>query len=223
MPELRFKLNHHLYLKDPQETEFGHKLLAHSTELMQEIGFEQFTFRKLAERMNSVEASIYRYFENKHKLLLFLINWYSEWTHYSIRMYILTVDDRKKRLDLALENIIHSKLISDQEQYINTELLRQIVIEQSSKSYHIHDVDQENQLGLFFSYKKLNLLLTELIKDYNNNFPYPSSLASTIIEMVNQQLYFADHLPMFTELKSNESNEKALEDMIKFFVYRLID
>ena len=69
-------LNEKLYVKNPQATEFGQSLLKNSITLIDEIGFEKFTFRKLATKLNTAEASIYRYFENKHLLLLYLINWY---------------------------------------------------------------------------------------------------------------------------------------------------
>ena len=37
---------------------------------------EEFTFRKLAQKINTTEASVYRYFENKHRLLIYILAWY---------------------------------------------------------------------------------------------------------------------------------------------------
>ena len=63
---IRISLNPGLYLKDPQESDLGRRIIKHSILLLEELGFEQFNFKKLAEAMGSTEASIYRYFENKH-------------------------------------------------------------------------------------------------------------------------------------------------------------
>ena len=58
------------YLKDPQGSELGINILKASIELIEEIGIEDFTFKKLSIRIESTEASVYRYFESKHQLLL---------------------------------------------------------------------------------------------------------------------------------------------------------
>ena len=49
-----------------------------------EIGFENFTFKKLGEQIGSNESSIYRYFESKHKLMLYLSSWYWAWIEYRL-------------------------------------------------------------------------------------------------------------------------------------------
>ena len=79
---IQMQLNEKLYLRDPQDTKLGRKIIRHSILLIDEIGFEQFNFKKLAERIESTEASVYRYFENKHLLLVYLLCWYWEWTKF---------------------------------------------------------------------------------------------------------------------------------------------
>ena len=66
---IKMVLNDGLYQRDPQETVLGQKIIKHSIVLIDEIGFEAFNFKKLASCMKSTEASVYRYFENKHCLL----------------------------------------------------------------------------------------------------------------------------------------------------------
>ena len=46
------------FLKDPQETKLGVLIVQNSIELIDEIGFEAFTFKKLAQKINSTEASV---------------------------------------------------------------------------------------------------------------------------------------------------------------------
>ena len=84
MATLFFKLNDHLYVRDPQHTALGQNIINKGVELIDRLGFEQFTFKKLAEEIGSTEASIYRYFENKHRLLHYLTAWYWSWLEYQI-------------------------------------------------------------------------------------------------------------------------------------------
>ena len=67
---LRIQIPEQLYVKDPETTDLGKRIVEHSILLINELGFECFTFRKLGAAIGSPESTIYRYFENKHKLLL---------------------------------------------------------------------------------------------------------------------------------------------------------
>ena len=82
MVGIKFKLNDSLFCKDPQDTDLGRKIIKHGILLIDELGFEAFTFKKLAKGIQSTEASVYRYFENKHLLLLYLTSLYWEWVSY---------------------------------------------------------------------------------------------------------------------------------------------
>ena len=44
---VKINLSDKLYLKDPESSDLGKKILEKSLELMENIGFEEFTFRKL--------------------------------------------------------------------------------------------------------------------------------------------------------------------------------
>ena len=69
LSNFKISVNPDIYLKDPESSELGRKIINHSIALIDELGFEQFTFKKLGVRIASNESSIYRYFENKHMLL----------------------------------------------------------------------------------------------------------------------------------------------------------
>ena len=69
-------MNEKLFLRDPEQSELGRRIIRQGIILISEVGLEETTFRKLAERMGTKEASIYRYFENKHRLLVYLVAWY---------------------------------------------------------------------------------------------------------------------------------------------------
>ncbi|MGE3728421.1 MAG: TetR/AcrR family transcriptional regulator [Candidatus Sericytochromatia bacterium] len=61
-----------LFRKNPESSRLGTKLIDVALEYLVEQGLERLTFRKLAEQMQSTEASIYRYFTNKYQLLSYL-------------------------------------------------------------------------------------------------------------------------------------------------------
>ncbi|MGZ5010791.1 MAG: TetR/AcrR family transcriptional regulator, partial [Methylobacter sp.] len=65
-------MNDKLFLRDPEQSELGKKIILHSIQLIHKNGFEAFTFKKLAEAIGTTEAGIYRYFENKHRLLIYI-------------------------------------------------------------------------------------------------------------------------------------------------------
>jgi AcrR family transcriptional regulator len=71
---IKIKLSKKLYLRDPESSELGRNIVSNSVKLIDQLGFEAFTFKKLATEIHSTEASIYRYFENKHKFLIYLIH-----------------------------------------------------------------------------------------------------------------------------------------------------
>ncbi|HCF62820.1 MAG TPA: TetR family transcriptional regulator, partial [Chitinophagaceae bacterium] len=63
-------MNESVYIKNPDHSEIGRKIIKHGIDLINDLGFEHFTFKKLAVEIGTTEATIYRYFENKHRLLL---------------------------------------------------------------------------------------------------------------------------------------------------------
>jgi AcrR family transcriptional regulator len=100
MAIISFKLNSKLYLRDPQNSDLGARIIEESILMINEMGFEQFTFKKLGEQIDSTEASIYRYFENKHKLLIYLIDWYWTWMEYRIDFSITNVKEPQEKLNV---------------------------------------------------------------------------------------------------------------------------
>ena len=73
---LKITMNEKLFLRNPEETELGKNIIQRSIVLIHEIGFEAFTFKKLAAEIGTTEAGVYRYFENKHLLLIYIVDWY---------------------------------------------------------------------------------------------------------------------------------------------------
>ncbi len=220
--KLRFELPKKLFIKDPQDSEYGHRLLSNAIELINELGFEAFNFRKLGTKMSSSEVSIYRYFENKHLLLLYLNCWYWEWVTYLINMQVLNVKDSTEKLKKAIHCMINASAESKLSDYINEGLLFQIIMKESSKTYHISGVDEENKYGFFLPYKELVEKLATIISEINPCFTYSLSLSSSLYEMINNQLYYAEHLPRLTSLNKKKALEE-LETMMNHFAFATIN
>ncbi len=220
--KLRFELPEKLFLRDPQDSSYGRRLLHAAVELIDVLGFESFTFRKLAKEMESSEVSIYRYFENKHLLLLYLNCWYWEWVTYLIDYQITNISDSRKKLKKTIHCLIHSNKESELSEYINEGKLFNIIMKESSKTYHISDVDKENKYGLFIPYKELVGRISKVIMEINPKFKYANSLGSTLFEMINNQFYYSQHLPRLTSLKK-KNTIKELEEMVNHFAFAIID
>lgn len=142
---LRIDLNEKLYLRDLQATDLGRRLIAGSVLLIDEIGFEQFIFKKLAQRMESTEASLYRYFVNKHKLLVYLVSWHWAWLRYQIRFHTHYVPGTRERLRLILGILTQAHEADPATTQLDEATLYRIVVNEASKSYLTKDVDDDNR------------------------------------------------------------------------------
>jgi AcrR family transcriptional regulator len=204
--QISLKVHERTYLKDPESSELGQKIISHSINLLAELGFDHFTFRKLAVEIQSTEASIYRYFESKHKLLLYLMSWYWAWMEYRMVFSLNNIESAEKRLERAIE--ILSGLISEDQKFghINEEKLHRIVNSESPKAYLTKEVDNENSEGVFSGYKSLVSRVSDIILEINPAFKYPHMLVSTVIEGTHQQRFFADHLPRLTDVVVGEDS-----------------
>ncbi len=202
MLALQLRLNHNLFLKDPQTTELGLKIINRSIDIIDKIGFEAFTFKKLSKEIDSTEASIYRYFENKHKLLLYLITWYWAWTEYVISFETHNLLSAEERLLTALRVITEKKNYDENFPNVDEMALQRIVMAESDKTYLTKQVDENNKEGLFRGYKTLCQVISAFVEEIDPEFPFPNALVSTCLEASHQQIYFAHHLPSLSELRN---------------------
>lgn len=206
-------LSDKLYLRDPQDTELGRRLINESIRLIDEIGLEQFTFKKLALRMNSTEASLYRYFESKHRLLVYLVSWYWAWLRFQIRFHTHNIPDAPQRLRLVL-GVLTRAHHDNPTTELDEAALHRIVVHEASKSYLTHDVDENNQSGLFREYLQLVADIAAVVSEIRPTYRYPHALVSTLLEASRKQLFFAQHLPGLTD----NQDEQAIEANIYSFL-----
>lgn len=198
---MQLQVDEKLYLKDPASTELGTRIVEHGILMLDEMGYEAFTFRKLADRIGTTEASVYRYFRGKHRLLLYLTSWYWSWMEYRLMIATANVASADERLRLALGALTESIRNDETTPRIDEGALYRVVVAESSKAYLHVEVDNENREGLFRSYKRLCRTVADMIAEINPSYRYPVALVSTVVETSHMQKYFAEHLPSLTEVK----------------------
>lgn len=219
---IKITLNKGLYIRDPQETVLGQKIIKHSILLIDEIGFEAFNFKKLAVRMDSTEASVYRYFENKHLLLIYLVSWYWEWVSYLIDFNTMNIESPERKLKIVIKTFVYASLENPSIEYVNESVLHRLIIAEGTKAYHTKSVDEENKDGFFVNYNQLTEKVAAVIREVDADFHYPRALASNLFEMANNHIYFAQHLPGLTDVKVIDEDFSEVENMLEFFVCSLL-
>jgi len=219
LSKLNITIHDKVYLKDPNSSDLGRKIISGSIDLIEKLGFEDFTFKKLAASISSTEASVYRYFENKHYLLLYLVHWYWEWLEYRMMISVVNIDCPKERLNRCV-NLITSRVEEDSDfNQINEVKLQNIVIAEATKVYLSKQVDSDNDSGMFKPYKDVVERISEIILEISPKYKYPHMLVSTIIEGANHQHFFATHSPKLTDVVEGED---AVTEFYQELVIKLI-
>lgn len=223
MTILTFKLSENLYLRDPQETELGRKIVQKSVELIDKMGIEEFTFRKLAMEIKSTEATIYRYFDNKHKLLIYLMDWYWTWLEHQIDFHTNNIKDPKERLRICLVKLSEQKTFDPNVPYADEAALQRIASAEFEKTFLTKQVDADNKEGLFLPYKSLCKKVASIVREINPDYEFPHALISTVMLSIKHQLFYAHHLPSLTEIKPNpETQYKKLNEFLERIIFKTI-
>ena len=207
-------VNDKLYVKNPETSDLGKKIIEQSILLIDEIGFENFTFKKLGEKINSNESSIYRYFESKHKLMLYLSSWYWGWIEYKLVFATNNVTNPVEKLKKAI--LIVTEKVNDDSAtaHINEAVLNKIIIQEFSKTLLTKEVDEENKEGFFIVYKRIINRIIEIIIEVNPNYTFAKSLASSIVEGALHQHFLKEHLTTITNCDKNNTVTDFYIDLI---------
>ena len=166
-------MNEALFLRNPELSELGKNIIQHSIQVIYKNGFEAFTFKKLAEDIGTTEAGIYRYFENKHKLLVYLTAWYWGWLEFQISYHTNNIKDPTVKLKRVIKLLATTVVDDELTGYVNEGLLHQIVISEGSKAYLTKQVGEDNKLQFFKPYKDLCAIIGNVILECNTKYKYP--------------------------------------------------
>lgn len=207
-PQLQIRMNEALYLRNPESSALGKSIIKHSVEMIYAQGIEAFTFKKLAAEIGTTEASIYRYFENKHKLLVYLTAWYWGWLEFQISFHTNNIKEPPVKLKRVIKLLTSTVIDDKQTHHINESFLHQIIIAEGSKAYLTKQVGEDNKQQFFKPYKDLCAVIGHIISEVNPKYKYPKSLATTIVEMAHFQNFFMNNLPSLTDFgKTKEESE----------------
>ncbi|TXK49679.1 TetR/AcrR family transcriptional regulator [Pontibacter qinzhouensis] len=217
---ISIKVDKKVYLKDPASSDKGRHIVEQSILLLDELGLEAFTFKKLATRMGTTEATIYRYFESKHMLLSYLVAWYWSWLEYRLVFATQNMASATERLKIAI-GILSGKVERDMDfQHVDEVALQRIVVAESAKVYLTKEVDDNNREGFFFSYKRFCKRVSDIILEINPGFKFPASLVSTVAETAHYQKFFSLHLPSLTNI--SDSKDEQLVEFLTDLVFKTI-
>jgi len=204
-------MNEALYVRDPEQSELGRKIIRYGIQLIHRDGFESFTFKKLAQEIGSTEAGIYRYFENKHRLLIYIVAWYWSWLAFQIRFHTNNIEDPVARLKTVIRLL--AAVVEDdiRTSHVDESLLHQIIISEGSKAYLTKHVGEDNRHQFFKPYKDICAVVGNIILECNPGYKFPRSLASTIIEMAHFQNFFMHNLPALTDFGKTKNGEEVID------------
>ncbi len=214
LQSIKIGVNDKIYVKDPESSSLGKRIIEDSIIMIHDMGFDKFTFRKLGDRIGSNESSIYRYFESKHKLLLYLASWYWGWLEYQLVFATNSIANAGDKLGRAIEIVTQTTEEDSSFSHINEVMLNKIVIHEYSKSYLTKEVDQENKEGYFEIYKRLVGRLSEMIAAVNRKYSYPSSLASTVLEGSLHQHFLLDHFSSLTDCQEHTDPTDYFKNLV---------
>lgn len=215
--QLQIKMNEKLFLRNPEQTELGKKIILHSIQLIHKNGFESFTFKKLAEDIGTTEAGIYRYFENKHRLLIYITAWYWSWLEYRVAVNTNNIKDPVVKLKRVIKLLATTVEDDIKTGYVDESILHQIIIAEGTKAYLTKHVSEDNKDQLFKPYKDLCAIIGDIIIECNPKYKYARSLSSTIIEIAHFQNFFMNNLPSLTDFGRDKDESKIvafLKDLV---------
>jgi len=211
------------YLRNPEDTDLGKNIIRYGIQILSDKGFQCFNFKCLAKEMGSTEASVYRYFENKYMLLVYLTSWYWEYLDLQIMLNTRNIEDPVRKLRLMISTIVQGIDSDFEHEYFDLRKLHNIVVEQSPRVIHSKKVEACEKAGMFSNFKNLNSNIAAIILECDPDFKYPSALATNILKMSMDHKYYAEHICSITEITNcKESSLNQLEDMILYFLQRLL-
>jgi AcrR family transcriptional regulator len=214
LANIKIQVNPKIYVKDPETSTLGKKIIQFSILLIDEIGFDNFTFKKLGELIGSNESSIYRYFENKHKLLVYLSSWYWAWMEYKLVFATSNIENPNEKLKKAIF-IVTQKIEDDLiTTHINEAVLNKIIILEFTKTLHTKEVDEENKEGFFLIYKRVINRIVEIVREVNPEYKFAKSLISSIVEGNLHQNFLREHLKTITDCNEKISPSDFYNDLI---------
>ena len=149
----------------------------------------------------SKEALLYRYFENKHRLLTYLVSWHWAWIRFWVSFAMTNGTAPRQRLHLALVTVHAPTFDPPATLDLNEEALYRVVMAEASKAYLPKGVDASNQAGLFQKYKLSGRPSSGA--SHESQLYLPPRPSEHAAGDGPQTVFFAQHLHLLTNGSSN--------------------
>lgn len=208
---LRVSLPSSMSLRDPEGSELGRRIVAASIQLLDSIGFEEFTFRKLGGEIGSPEASVYRYFSDKAMLVRYLEAWYWTWLDFRFRQRSRTLIDSRQRLDAALLVLAESGSYDPTFFHIDEAALHRVVVREARKAYGLEKARGAKKTKKLPPMSIFHESLAQVIAEYSPGYKYPRALALGIITSLHAYMFFGANSPLALEIDPQEEVTSVLE------------
>jgi AcrR family transcriptional regulator len=219
MPALvHIKVSEDLCLRDPEETKLGRTIIEQGIEMLDTEGYDALTFKKLAARINSTEASIYRYYQSKKQLLEYLLSWYWNWLEYQIDIKTTNLRDPEDKLDVIIEVLIKHDKTDAAMAHIDVDRLYRIVITESARVYLTKQQDSAREREIFHGYEKLCYHIADVLKEINSGYPFLAPLASTLVSGIHKQIFIQGYTPAFGKPRVSEKDRREIHNFAKQLV-----
>jgi AcrR family transcriptional regulator len=200
----------------------GGRILHEGIVLMDELGLEAFTFKKLAERIGSTEVTVYNYFANKQRLLQYYYQVYWLWLAMHCEQEGRQLKDPYERLCGDIRVLCGQWSKDHRAGQFDPLLLRKLVVNEGAKSFLHKNVDSDNELKLFKPYKDLCAHIAGEVKACAPRLRTARSFATTLVEMSHSLEFAMEHLPALTELSTKQDRKQLaayLIDLTDRFVH----
>lgn len=186
----------------------GTRIVNEGLALLNEIGLEAFTFKKLAERIGCTEVTVYHYFANKQRLLQYYFQVYWLWLATHCQQEGRTMKDPLARLHGDIRALCGLWPVDALAAQFDPAALRELVISEGSKSFMHKNVDSDNKLKLFKPYKDLCAHIAAELKTCAPRMRNARSFSTTLVEMAHSLEFAMHHLPALTELSEKKDRKQ---------------
>lgn len=203
-----------LYLKNPKDSALGNKIVMRSAQLIHSMGIEEFTFKKLSIAIGCTEATVYRYFENKHQLLLYIMNIFWGWHEYQIVFATQNLDSASVKLKRTIALLAKPEFNFLKDKKYSQDVL-QTAINEGIKIHLTRHLRDEIKTGGMESYYRLVKRISQFILELDASYPFPDALSAAIIDNALLQLFYKKYCPGISDASiSHENIENFLTQLL---------
>ncbi|MFN5207896.1 MAG: TetR/AcrR family transcriptional regulator [Bacteroidota bacterium] len=200
---------------DPSHSRTGLKILNTAIQLIADEGYESFHLSRLAEKADTVESTVYRYFENKHKLLLYISGWYWAYLDFSIDYETREMKAPAQILNKAIEMMAGKNLPTNIDLIGDPLLIHRIMITEFSKIYITQMAQEDNKEGYFVYFKTFVNKIGNLLSAIMPGYKFPRSFAFLLVLGIYQQMHVAEKLPALSDYDQSEPLDEYISRFIK--------